>query len=138
MFALSQGQKAVNHRYPFFPAHELACKCGCGRGEADMDPVYMDRLIQLRRIINQPLPLSSAFRCPAHNVRVSSTGPDGPHTTGRAVDIQASGKLARQVLDMAVVLKFTGIGINQKGPHDQRFIHIDDLDGPMRPWTWSY
>lgn len=125
-------------RFRFFTEDELACKCGCGRGEADMDPVFMDRVVRFRGIIGQPLPLISAFRCPVHNVRVSRTGPDGPHTTGQAADIRAFGKFAWKVLDTAVKLEFTGIGIHQRGPHGQRFIHIDDLDGPLRPWIWSY
>jgi len=124
--------------YDFFPAHELACKCGCGRGEADMDAVFMDWLIALRRAYNQPMPLSSAFRCPAHNVRVSGTGPDGPHTTGRAVDVRVSGKRAYELLSLALVMGFRGIGLNQRGDHARRFIHLDDLDLFNRPWVWTY
>jgi hypothetical protein len=35
----------------------------------------------------------------------------------------------------------TGIGVAQRGPHDKRFIHLDDLKNSEqnpRPWIWSY
>ncbi|MEO5330361.1 MAG: D-Ala-D-Ala carboxypeptidase family metallohydrolase, partial [Magnetococcus sp. THC-1_WYH] len=52
----------------------------------------MDRLENLRREFNRPMPVSSGYRCPMHNARVSKTGFSGPHTTGQAVDIVISGE----------------------------------------------
>jgi uncharacterized protein YcbK (DUF882 family) len=126
--------------YLHFSAHELACKCGCGGGSDDMHPVTMGRLGALRDSVGA-LPLSSAYRCPAHNTKVSRSGPNGPHTTGQAVDILCKGSKAREVVARAVTHGFTGIGVNQKG--DRRFIHLDDDDlddgpGRPRPWMWSY
>ena len=122
--------------YDFFTDSELMCKCGCGQVRMDLD--FMDWLIILRTEFNRPMPLSSAYRCPRHNAKVSSTGATGPHTTGKAVDVRIYGKQALRLVTLALQRGATGIGIKQKGPHDQRFIHIDTLVTPPRPWIWSY
>ncbi len=129
------------NRYDFFPAHELACRCGCGAGQDEMDRQFMARLIGLRQAFGRALPASSAFRCPTHNANVSATGRAGPHTTGRAVDIRIHGAGAFKLVELAYRFGMTGIGVGQKGPFDSRIIHLDDLEaspaGP-RPWIWTY
>lgn len=100
---------------------------------------FLVKLDQLRDAVGFPLRVSSGYRCPAHNAKVSSTGPDGPHTTGRAVDLAVSHWQAYRVVAAAVTLGFTGIGVKQHGPG--RFIHLDDLPadvGRPRPTIWSY
>lgn len=125
---------------PYFSPQELACRCGCGIGEADMRPRFMARLIALRKHLGFPLNVTSAARCPAHNRAVSSTGPYGPHTTFRAVDIRVSGAHALAVVSEAPRFGFTGVGVAQKGPHGTRILHLDDLEPPQfpRPGLWSY
>ena len=124
--------------YPHFKYRELEGNCGCGR--ADMDPLFMDRLEDLRTAYDAPIYLSSAFRCPTHNDRVSTTGLHGPHTTGRAVDILIRGSDAYTLILLAMQFGFSGIGIKQHGRYDSRFVHLDDLSYPdfPRPWVWSY
>lgn len=104
-----------------------------------MQADFLDRMDSLREAVGFPLRVSSGYRCPQHNATVSSTGPDGPHTTGRAVDLAVSHWQAHKVLTAAVALGFTGIGVKQHG--SGRFIHLDDLapdvDRP-RPTIWSY
>lgn len=120
--------------YPNFSEDEFRCKCGCGR--ADMDMEFMDTLQTLRSILGKPLPITSGFRCGVYNAQVSSTGSQGPHTTGKAADISMRGKDAHRMLRVAVGM-FTGVGISQKG--GARFIHLDTLpEGLTRPWVWSY
>lgn len=105
-----------------------------------MDADFMRDLDRLRAVVGFPLAISSGYRCPAYNTRISSTGSDGPHTTGKAVDVPIVGARALELLTTAEALGFTGIGVNQRGPHNKRFIHIDKLtpqEGP-RPWVWSY
>ena len=104
-----------------------------------MDEPFMAQLVFLRKTWGKPLPLNSAFRCPRHNTRVSKTGPEGPHTTGKAVDIRIYGGEAHAL--MKLVMKefdYTGIGWNQKGPYAGRFIHLDTLVMPGREWIWTY
>lgn len=127
--SLPSGSRA----YEFFPRQELMCKCGCEKSA--MDPRFMEKLIKIRRDIGIPLTLTSAYRCPAHNERVSSTGLKGPHTTGRAVDIAANSSLKYKIMLKASKYGFTRFGVAKN------FIHIDDLapsdDFPDQV-VWSY
>lgn len=128
----------VDWRWLNFSVDELKCK-HCG--EHKLIPEFMDRLQALRTEYGKPMKITSGYRCPAHNVVVSSTGPSGPHTSGEAVDIQCSGADAYRLVSLALKHGFTGIGVSQKGPHDRRFIHLDTLPnavGQPRPTLWTY
>lgn len=119
--------------YLYFSEQELKCHCGCG--EQLMDEDFMFKLEQIREDLDFPFILTSAYRCSAYNERVSSTGPDGPHTTGRAVDIAASGIGKYRIMNAAIKAGMTRVGIGKS------FIHIDDLttdDGYPDKVIWSY
>lgn len=117
-----------------FPDTELACKCGCG----GLPPVpFQLELQRLRNNYGRPMVLSSGCRCPDHNVRKSKTGRNGPHTQG-AVDVLVWGEAAHDLIANALAAGWTGIGVSQKGAREARFIHLDQLEGPTRPWVWSY
>jgi len=120
----------------YFKKSELRCRCGCD--EALMDRSFMMRMDTLRERYGRPIYLNSAYRCPEHNNNVSGTGLDGPHTTGKSVDIRVYGEDAHRMLLYIVELGFTGIGVGQQGEHKKRFLHIDDLEEGTRPWVWSY
>lgn len=123
--------------WQYFNTSELQCKGkDCCGGKADMHPDFMAKLVAIRRELGFPFVLSSAYRCPIHNAKESSTGTTGPHTTGRAVDILVRGTNAYKLIEAALRHGITGIGVKQKGV--TRFIHIDDLEGQTRPWIWSY
>ena len=120
-----------------FSRDEFACQCGCGK--ADMKAEFMLQLQRLRTSCGFPFKISSGYRCPEHNNKVSSSGYEGPHTTGLAVDISVAGEQARTLINKSS--GFSGIGISQKGNHANRFIHLDNLEtaaGRPRPWVWSY
>ena len=125
--------------YQYFRASELRCKCGTCSIHT-MDHLFMKDVVMLRRLCGFPLTVTSAYRCPDYNDIVSSTGRDGPHTTGLAIDFQVSGNQAHRLLSVAMTLKFSGIGISQKGPHESRFVHVDKIETEKgtRPWIWSY
>ena len=80
------------------------------------------------------MPVTSGFRCDAHNNDVS-TVKNGPHTLAKAADILISGERAMQLFEKARQIGFSGIGLNQKGKHHMRFIHLDTVD---RRALWSY
>jgi len=128
---------ASEYLTPHFTVAEMACSC-CG--DAPMDPGFMAQLEALRLEYGQPMVISSGYRCPAYNVRVASTGASGPHTTGRAADVLVSGPGAYTLLRLALAHGFTGIGIKQHGRHTKRFMHLDNLNGTLRPQPciWSY
>ncbi|MBF0099157.1 MAG: peptidase M15 [Magnetococcales bacterium] len=129
-----------NTQWPHFSEAELACHCGCGRQE--MEDSFMIELEKLRTAFGQPMVVTSGFRCPNYNMQASHTGPCGPHTTGKAVDIQISGADAHRLLTLALQQGcFTGIGVSQAGPHNTRFLHLDTIEpspGRPRPTVWTY
>jgi len=120
---------------PEFEPHELACP---STGSLLLVPEFMDKLHALRMAYSRPMVITSGYRCPAYNDSLSTTGRDGPHTTGRAVDVLVSGSDAHRLVGIAIHLGFKGIGLKQKGPHNKRFIHLDDLTEGPRPWVWTY
>lgn len=124
--------EAVRH----FTLDEFKCAhCGANK----MDAVFLAEVDELRHQYGKPLTVSSGYRCPTHNAAVSETGATGPHTTGRAVDFLIDRSNAYALLKLALMMGFTGIGINQKG--GARFLHLDNLPnapGQPRPTIWSY
>jgi len=121
-------------RWPNFSEQEFVCKCGCGVN--GMQAPFLDKLQTLRTAYGKPMPISSGYRCSKHNQVVSSTGPNGPHTTGLAADIAVDRADAHHLLECALVLGFKGIGVQQKGTG--RFIHVDTISDSGRPTVWSY
>lgn len=125
----------------FFSRGELQCRCGqfCNY-DCPMDSEFMKRLDDLRKRFGKPLKVTSGYRCAKHNSNVSSTGATGPHVSGKAIDFGVSRGDGHALLEIAMSMGFSGIGIAQKG--SGRFIHLDDLTADetnnMRPWLWSY
>jgi uncharacterized protein YcbK (DUF882 family) len=117
---------------PYFRELEFDCS-HCGKNE--MKPEFMDKLLELRIALDEPMAISSGYRCPDHNDAVSSTGRNGPHTTGYAADIKVFSSRARDL--GALASEFPRVGVSQKGDHGSRFIHLDCVPG--KPSTiWSY
>ena len=122
-----------------FSTNEMMCHCGCKDSEMDSD--FMKILQEIREDMNRPLKISSAVRCEKHNMKVSSTGKNGPHVYRKAADIIISGADALRLIDVARKHGISGVGISQRGDHAKRFIHIDTLsadDGHPRPTVWTY
>lgn len=121
---------------PHFTSAELTCKCGCGMLPRQD---FMDKIERVRVRFGKPMHVTGPARCPKYNNQVSTTGLDGPHTTGRALDIGVRGEDALKLILIAVSEGITGIGVSQKG--DSRFIHLDDIPNDAkhpRPYIWSY
>ena len=111
-----------------------------GSDASRMSVDFMDRLSSLRGEINQPLPLTSAWRSEGRNRQVGGAEKSS-HLYGRAVDLRVHGDTAYRVVAMAKRYGFTGVGIHQRGIVQGRFIHLDDMEfaaGRPRPTIWSY
>ena len=121
-----------NEEWENFSPDEVKCS-HCG--ELKIDEELMD-LIQEARETLGPLRITSGYRCSEHNNNISSTGPTGPHTTGKALDIATSNSQQRKELIDYFATKVSGLGIAKS------FIHIDlltDEDGfDARPNCWTY
>ena len=101
---------------------------------------FMRKIELLREHLGFPFIVTSGFRCSTHPIEAAKVSP-GAHTTGQAMDIQVAGNNAHKLLAMALKGGMSGIGVAQKGPHGQRFIHLDNLDHSVerpRPTVWSY
>lgn len=130
---------ALKNRWPNFQSSELRCRCGrCDSDGNEMDPGLLDRLQQLRDLYGKPLPLSSAYRCPKHPSEAGKAEP-GEHALGLAVDVRCRGAEALQILQLALNLGFTRIGVSQKS--GTRFLHLglSPIGGHLpSPALWSY
>lgn len=122
-----------------FTYAELRCRCGlCNSTGREMNPIFMDLVQRLRELYGHPMPLSSAYRCPRHASEVNKAVP-GEHCDGLAIDVLCSGGQALKLLELALTLGFTRIGVNQKGA--ARFLHLGLAPAGGRlpsPTIWSY
>ncbi|KAB0285479.1 peptidase M15 [Vibrio fortis] len=120
-------------RWLNFTDDELRCSC-CGRLNPNPEFITLMDLVQkLRERLNVSLSVSSAYRCENHPVERKKKRA-GMHNLA-AIDLKVSYGKAWRVLEAAIDMGFTGIGINQKGDPKQRFIHLDLREVPR---VWSY
>jgi len=105
----------------YFTDDELRCKC-CGQlPEGGMNAELMERLDNLRGAVGEPLTLSCAYRCPAHNAEVGGV-PDSQHVLGLAADVEVPDDMT--VEELAEVAE--GIGFNGVGRYfNSYFVHVD-------------
>jgi len=136
MIEVTNWKNVKEWRWPDFSPYEMACK---GDGSLRVDETFMDTIQAVRNAVKFPMPVTSGYRSPAYNAKVSDTGEGGPHTLGLAADIAVSGPRAITLLLVAMQLGMRGFGISQKGT--ARFIHLDMApNSPQspRPALWSY
>ena len=121
----------------YFKASEFTCS---HTGTEKMDQDFIDKLNKLRDTYNKPITISSGYRDSTHPVEAIKKDPKGgAHVSGKAADILIERKNAFELLSLALLIGFTGIGVNQKG--GARFLHLDTLENSPtrpRPTMWSY
>ena len=108
-------------------------------GKNEMKHSFMLRLDQLATDCAFRIRISSGYRDISHPVEKAKDGATGSHPDGIAADLMVGWQQAFKVLEVAMRMGFTGIGIKQKG--SKRFIHLDDSEakeGRPRPHVWSY
>ena len=111
----------------YFTIDEFDCT---ETGENEMDQYFLDALDALRKVCGFPFHISSGFRSVKHSKEKNKDKP-GTHTEGIAADIIVSGGNRRYVLvNNAIKLGFTGIGVG-KG-----FVHVDTRPGPAMMWSY--
>jgi len=122
--------------FEYFSREEFFCSC-CGKEQMTYRYIYC--LNAFRDHCGFPLNINSGWRCPEYNQKVSSTGPNGPHTTGEASDQGASFNRAWEIFEN-LPGPFLGVGINQSGAAPGRFFHTDLCDylrgGQRRMWSY--
>ena len=123
--------------WKYFTREELKCK---GTDECFMNEEFMKQLHRLREDYARPMRITSGYRDVSYNTVIGGS-PNSAHILGQAVDVAVSGNLAYDLIRMAMLHGFTGIGVAQRGPQNKRFIHIDNMvnsDTSPRPTVWSY
>lgn len=111
-----------------FREDELRCPC-CHT--CIMDPVLLTRLQALRDEFDEPLLITSAYRCREHNEAVGGY-PKSQHLRGRAVDIAIDHYTPGQKLRLISLVhgfRFKGVG------YYKTFIHIDVREGSKSLWV---
>jgi uncharacterized protein YcbK (DUF882 family) len=99
-----------------------------------MNDLFMYKIESLREEFGKPMRVSSAYRDPVRHPAESRKTVPGYHAQGRALDILVSGNDAWRLVALAMDYELS-VGISQKGPHEHRFIHLDDRPEPI---IWSY
>ena len=84
-----------------FTSDEFECPC-CGKNI--VKGLLVDKLQQLRDLINKPIIITSGYRCPLHNKKVGGYS-KSPHIDGLAVDIKVGGI---SPLDLAFIANMIG------------------------------
>lgn len=93
-----------------------------------------------------PFIVTSGYRCPDYNEKISTTGRDGPHTTGRALDVRVDPERVMELITWLYNVNILnpmlhgGLGLRQRGNYADRFVHFDNLtqDESPRPRVWTY
>ena len=129
----------------YFKRSEFVCSCGCDRAEMDQD--FLFTLEGIREKLGRPMVISSAYRCENHPIskaKIEKGAPNGgAHHLGMAIDVHSAGTVAMNILALALDEKtINGIGVNQKGPWNSRFVHLDCVPvdnnyGITRAALWS-
>ena len=117
--------------YPNFTEDEFRCS---HTGICKMTPEFMKKLQHVRGVYGKPMKITSGYRHPSHPIEAAKSVL-GEHCTGHAADIAVQGVDALRVVQLALSLGFTRLGVQQKG--DGRFIHLGDSPAFL-PGIWSY
>ena len=104
---------------------ELKCKCGCSN--IFIQDEAIDKLQRLRDILQRPVIINSAARCPIHNAHVGGA-PKSQHRATKnspstAFDISLQGLNKDAILSAGKLAGFKGFGINYN-----TFVHVDNRD----------
>lgn len=111
-----------------FAYDEMKCPC-CGA--ATMNPEFLIKLQNLRDEFNEPMPVSSGFRCERYNT-ISGGAKESFHKKGRAVDVVIFDSQKR--FDLVRLAIKNGIkGIEICDGH----IHLDDRAQGVILWGKS-
>ena len=102
---------------PYFNLSEFTCPC-CKR--VMLHPLLLEKLEQLRKIIERPIHITSGYRCFAYNRKVGGVA-NSYHCIGLAADIKVKDINLIELLEICENIDFPGIGFYEK----KNFLHLD-------------
>jgi len=100
-----------------FKLSEFACPC-CKR--VMLHPKLLVKLIELRKILERPIYITSGYRCPRYNQKIGGVT-NSYHCIGLAADIKVKDINLIELLGYAEEIDFNGIGFYEK----KNFLHLD-------------
>ncbi len=100
-----------------FRLSEFACPC-CRR--VMLHPKLLVKLIELRKIIEKPVYITSGYRCFEYNQKVGGVA-NSYHCIGLAADIKVKDINLINLLEICENIGFGGIGFYEK----KNFLHLD-------------
>lgn len=110
----------------FFMMREFFCKCNRKHKQIIYMP-HAYKLDQLRRLLDTPIKINSAYRCTEHNIEIGGSK-NSQHMLGKATDIRPLGPTSLDhVREKAIELGFDGIGAYKT------FLHLDSR-GNIARW----
>jgi len=118
-------------RYQYFRTEDFNCQ---ETGENQMKPIFIHKLDTLREACGFPFIVTSGFRSPTHSIEKRKEKA-GTHAQGIAADIKVSnGTQMYKIVQKAIELGFTGIGVHRS------FVHVDirELGDDRHPVMWAY
>jgi uncharacterized protein YcbK (DUF882 family) len=116
----------------YFNRDEFTCSY---TGENEIKDEFIERLDALREACGFPFVIYSGYRAKSHPVEVNKTT-TGTHVQGIAADIKVTDGLQRfKIVEKAIQLGFTGIGVANG------FVHVDDRSAddttPYVMWVYK-
>ncbi len=113
--------------FKYFKLEDFNCQ---ETGENEISHEFIHRLDELREACGFPFIVVSGYRSKDHSVEARKNKP-GTHTQGIAADIAVRGGSQRRlVVDKALELGFSGIGVAKT------FVHVDIRE--TTPVMWCY
>lgn len=125
--------------YPFnkyFKTSEFSCQCklkGCIEQKASKE--LIKKLTELREAVNEPLTVTSGFRCTAHQEEIRKSGQStvvaklSTHELGDAADVKPT-RTPIKDFETIAARYFMSIGIAKN------FLHLDLRVGKIRRWDY--
>jgi len=100
-----------------FNLSEFACPC-CNR--VMLHPKLLVKLIELRKILEGPVYITSGYRCSKYNHQIGGVA-NSYHRIGLATDIKVKDINLITLLEVCENIDFAGIGLYEK----KNFLHLD-------------
>jgi uncharacterized protein YcbK (DUF882 family) len=110
----------------YFKLSEFACPC-CKR--VMLHPTLLKKLVKFREMIGKPIYITSGYRCAEYNQKVGGIK-SSYHLLGLAADIKIEGVSALDLLEIAEMIDFSGIGFYEK----KNFLHLDVRPTKLARW----
>jgi len=115
----------------YFSLEEFHCPCGyCNNSFFVISQTLLNRLNLVRDKLQEPIIISSGFRCAQHNEFVGGTS-DSSHTKGLAADINIPDNAYRFKILPLLLDQFNRIGILKKGIH----VDVETFKPSGRIWV---